>query len=75
MENRKIIVGNLKMNLLAADISEYLDKINDVFTFLKENQDSWSLNNNKVEFTDMSKLIKYNSLITLVNTAARTLAK
>lgn len=28
MENRKIIIGNLKMNLLAADISEYLEKIN-----------------------------------------------
>lgn len=28
MESKKIVVGNMKMNLLAGDISEYLRKIN-----------------------------------------------
>lgn len=29
MENRKIVVGNMKMNLLAGDVSDYLKKIGD----------------------------------------------
>ena len=28
MENKKIVVANMKMNVLAGDISEYLEKIN-----------------------------------------------
>ena len=35
MENKKIVVGNMKMNLLAGDISEYLGKINIPY-FLKQ---------------------------------------
>ncbi len=51
----------------------YLSKVDDVFNFLKENKSNWEIKNNRVEFKSMSQVTKYNSLITMVNTAASRL--
>lgn len=53
------------------NVNNYLGKIDDIFNFLKENEGKWNVRNDKVEFTDMSLLTKYNSLVLLVNTAAK----
>lgn len=55
------------------NVNNYLSKIDDVFDFLKENKSNWEIKNGRVEFKTMSQVTKYNSLITMVNTAASRL--
>lgn len=55
-------------------VNNYLDKVEEVFNFLKECEGKWQVNGDKVEFRDMSNLTKYNSLITSVNIAAKSLS-
>lgn len=61
------------VNSTIDNINNYLSKIEDVFNFLKENKANWEVKNNRVEFKSMSQVTKYNSLITMVNTAANRL--
>lgn len=61
------------VNSTIDNVNNYLDKIDEIFDFLKENQGKWQIRNDKVEFSDMSQLTKYNSLIISVNTAASKL--
>ncbi|MCI9365898.1 MAG: DUF3053 family protein [Clostridia bacterium] len=58
------------VNKTVENVNNYLDKINEVFDFLKESEGKWQINGEKIEFRDMSNLTKYNSLLTSVNTAA-----
>lgn len=60
-----------EVNSTIDNVNNYLAKIEDVFNFLNENKDKWEINNNKVEFNQMSLVTKYNSLITLVNISAQ----
>lgn len=62
-----------QVNTTIDNVNNYLGKIEDVFNFLTENKGKWEVNNNKVEFNEMSLVTKYNSLITLVNIAAQKL--
>lgn len=55
------------------NVNNYLDKINEVFDFLKETEGKWQVANNQVQFRDMSNVTKYNSLLTSVNAAAAKL--
>lgn len=59
------------VNTTIDNVNNYLLKVEDVFNYLTENKGSWKVNNNKVEFTQMSLVTKYNSLLTLVNIAAQ----
>lgn len=61
------------VNKTIDNVNNYLSKIDDVFNFLKENKSNWEVKNNRVEFKSMSQVTKYNSLITMVNTAAARL--
>lgn len=61
------------VNATIDNINNYLSKIEDVFNFLNENKANWSIKNNQVQFKSMSQVTKYNSLITMVNTAAARL--
>lgn len=61
------------VNKTIDNVNNYLSKIDDVFNFLKENKSNWNVKNNRVEFKSMSQVTKYNSLITMVNTAAARL--
>ena len=61
------------VNKTIDNVNNYLSKIDDVFNFLKENKSNWEVKNNRVEFKSMSQVTKYNSLITMVNTAASRL--
>lgn len=61
------------VNKTIDNVNHYLSKIDDVFNFLKENKSNWDVKNNRVEFKSMSQVTKYNSLITMVNTAAARL--
>lgn len=61
------------VNKTIDNVNSYLSKIDDVFNFLKENKSNWEVRNNRVEFKSMSQVTKYNSLITMVNTAASRL--
>lgn len=61
------------VNKTIDNVNNYLSKIDDVFNFLKENKSNWAVKNNRVEFKSMSQVTKYNSLITMVNTAAARL--
>ena len=54
-------------------VNNYLDKVDEVFNFLKENEGKWSIRNDKVEFKEISLITKYNSLVTSVNIAANSL--
>lgn len=75
---KDLLIQNLKLeqelktvNSTIDNVNNYLAKIDDVFNYLKENKDNWKVNNNRVEFTQMSMVTKYNSLLTLVNIAAQ----
>lgn len=75
---KDLLIQNLQLeqelktvNTTIDNVNNYLAKIDDVFNYLKENKDNWKVNNNKVEFTQMSMATKYNSLLTLVNIAAQ----
>lgn len=35
MENSRIVVGNLKMNMVADEVSAYLKKLTKIFTLIK----------------------------------------
>lgn len=61
------------VNSTIDNVNNYLSKIDDVFNFLTENKSNWEVKNNRVEFKSMSQVTKYNSLITMVNTAAARL--
>lgn len=61
------------VNKTIDNVNNYLSKIDDVFNFLKENKSNWEVKNNRVEFKSMSQVTKYNSLLTMVNTAAARL--
>ena len=62
-----------EVNSTIDNVNNYLTKIEDVFSFLNQNKGKWQINNNKVEFNEMSLVTKYNSLITLVNIASQKL--
>lgn len=55
------------------NVNNYLGKIDDIFNFLKENEGKWEIKDNKVQFTELSLLTQYNSLVVSVNTAATKL--
>ena len=57
-----------------ANVNNYLDKVNDIFDFLSQNKGKWEVKNNQVQFKEMSLLTKYNSLVSLVNIAAKKLS-
>lgn len=61
------------VNSTIDSVNNYLSKIDDVFNFLQENKSNWEIKNNRVEFKSMSQVTKYNSLVTMVNTAAAKL--
>lgn len=61
------------VNKTIDNVNNYLEKVDDVFDFLKQNKGKWSVKGNKVEFYQMTLLTKYNSLVTSVNIAANKL--
>lgn len=62
-----------EINSTIDNVNEYLDKIDAIFDFLKENEGAWVIQNDRVVFNEMSQLTTYNSLLVSVNTAAAKL--
>ena len=51
----------------------YLEKVENIFDFLNENNGKWEVKDNTVQFYDATLLTKYNSLVSSVNIIANTL--
>lgn len=52
-------------------INNYFGKIEEVLNFLTEHKDSWNTSDTNVQFTNMSLVTQYNSLISSLNIAAK----
>lgn len=59
------------VNTTIDNVNNYLSKIEDIFNFLTENKGNWEVKNNQVQFTQMTLVTKYNSLLSLANIAAQ----
>lgn len=62
-----------EVNETIDNVNNYLDTIDSIFDLLKENESKWQVKSDKIEFTDLSTMTKYNSLVIKVNTAAAKL--
>ena len=60
-----------QVNASIDSVNNYLEKLDEIFNFLNENKDKWEIRNDKVEFSQMTLVTKYNSLIQLASIAAQ----